>query len=44
MDSARMTFSVDGPSTAVTAMASRIAGKAISASFTRISALSSRLK
>src|SRR6476620_8605203 len=44
MASARMASSVDGPSTAVMPIASRMAGKAISASFTRIKALSSGLK
>src|ERR1700726_78918 len=44
MARARMASSVDGPSTAVMPIASRMAGKAISASFTRIKALSSVLK
>src|SRR6267154_734541 len=44
MASARMASSVDGPSTAVMPIASRMAGKAISASFTRIRSLSSGLK
>src|ERR1044072_3574549 len=44
MASARMALSVDGPSTAVMPIASRIAGKAIIASFTRINPLSSALK
>src|SRR6266700_2972658 len=44
MARARMASSVDGPSTAVMPIARRMAGKAISASFTRINPLSSVLK
>src|SRR4030088_760015 len=44
MASASIASSVDGPSTAVMPIASRMAGKAISASFTRIKPLSSGLK
>src|SRR6266851_287714 len=44
MARARMASSMDGPSTAVMPIASRMAGKAISASFTRINPLSSVLK
>src|SRR3984893_16828232 len=44
MARARMASSVDGPSTAVMPIARRIAGKGISASFTRIKPLSSVLK
>src|SRR5215472_1003526 len=44
MASATITLGVERPSTAVTAIASRTGGNAISASFIRISGLSSRVK